>query len=145
MPRYPAHTQYGHKKGRHRAGRHRWTGPAHRRAVSVTLPGPGVVTATTAVVCALGVVGVSDAWAHGAEPALAADRGASAWARSAPTSRPASALASARVRGRIRPKARRIAGLSRAQTDNARLIVEVGRSMGLPERAYVIAVACAMQ
>ena len=38
-----------------------------------------------------------------------------------------------------------LAGLSRVQASNARVIVDVGREMGLPERAYVIAVACAMQ
>jgi hypothetical protein len=38
-----------------------------------------------------------------------------------------------------------VAGLSRVQTDNARVIVEVGRAMGLPARAHVIAVACALQ
>jgi hypothetical protein len=38
-----------------------------------------------------------------------------------------------------------VAGLSRVQMDNARVIVEVGRAMGLSDRAQVIAVACAMQ
>ncbi len=38
-----------------------------------------------------------------------------------------------------------VAGLDQAQMNNAKRIVDVGRSMGLPQRAWVIAVACAMQ
>lgn len=36
-------------------------------------------------------------------------------------------------------------GLSRQQMDHARTIVETGQEMGLPRRAYVVAVATAMQ
>jgi hypothetical protein len=38
-----------------------------------------------------------------------------------------------------------VAGLNQAQMDNALRIVQAGQAMGLPERAYVIAVATAMQ
>jgi hypothetical protein len=38
-----------------------------------------------------------------------------------------------------------VAGLSQSQTDNAYIIVEVGRLMQLPERAYVVAIATALQ
>lgn len=37
------------------------------------------------------------------------------------------------------------AGLSRQQMDHARTIVETGQEMGLPRRAYVVAIATAMQ
>jgi len=42
-----------------------------------------------------------------------------------------------------RPKP--VAGLTQAQTDNAYIIVEVGKVMQLPKRAYVVAVATALQ
>ena len=38
-----------------------------------------------------------------------------------------------------------VAGLSQAQMNNAKRIVEAGRAMGLPKRAFVIAVATSMQ
>lgn len=40
---------------------------------------------------------------------------------------------------------RPVAGLTQAQMDNAAIIVRVGREMGLPRRAWIIAVATAMQ
>jgi hypothetical protein len=44
-----------------------------------------------------------------------------------------------------RPTVKAVAGLSQRQMDNARRIVEVGQQLGLPRRAYILAVACAMQ
>jgi hypothetical protein len=38
-----------------------------------------------------------------------------------------------------------IAGLSQAATNNAYIVIEVGKSMNLPKKAYVIAVATALQ
>lgn len=38
-----------------------------------------------------------------------------------------------------------MAGLSSTQLNHARTIVAVGIAMGLPKRAYVIAIACALQ
>jgi hypothetical protein len=38
-----------------------------------------------------------------------------------------------------------VAGLSQAQMDNAAIIVQTGKDLGLPKRAHVIAVATAMQ
>jgi hypothetical protein len=38
-----------------------------------------------------------------------------------------------------------IAGLSQAATNNAYIVIEVGKSMNLPKRAYVIAIATALQ
>jgi hypothetical protein len=43
----------------------------------------------------------------------------------------------------IQPKP--TAGLNQAQMNNAYIIVEVGRTMNLPKRAYVVAIATAMQ
>ncbi len=43
------------------------------------------------------------------------------------------------------PRPRPVAGLSRLQMDNAETIVEVGRDLGLPRRALVVALATAMQ
>jgi hypothetical protein len=43
----------------------------------------------------------------------------------------------------LKPKP--VLGLSQAQTDNAYIIVEVGRQMRLPKRAYVVAVTTALQ
>jgi hypothetical protein len=42
-------------------------------------------------------------------------------------------------------KVKPVAGLSQKQMDNAATIVRVGREMGLPKRAWIIAVATAMQ
>jgi hypothetical protein len=38
-----------------------------------------------------------------------------------------------------------VVGLNQAQTDNAYIIVQVGIQMGLPQRAYVVAIATALQ
>lgn len=38
-----------------------------------------------------------------------------------------------------------VAGLNQAQTNNAFIVIEVGRQMNLPERAYVVAIATALQ
>ena len=38
-----------------------------------------------------------------------------------------------------------VAGLTQVQMNNAKCIVEAGKAMGLPEAAYVAAVACSMQ
>ena len=38
-----------------------------------------------------------------------------------------------------------VAGLTQAATDNAYIVIEVGKSMNLPKRAYVIAIATALQ
>ncbi len=46
----------------------------------------------------------------------------------------------------VRPaRPRPVAGLDQRQTDNAKVIVDVGREMELPRRAMVVAVATAMQ
>lgn len=38
-----------------------------------------------------------------------------------------------------------VAGLTQAATNNAFIVIEVGRQMGLPERAFVVAIATALQ
>jgi hypothetical protein len=128
----------------------------------VPLPRNGVVAAATAIACGLGVAGVAEASATGDEVPVASATSAlsapaagitAASAESGPVAE-AGPLAMAgssttdatiRVIAQPRPSDAVVAGLSRTQMDNARVIVEVGRSMGLPERAYVIAVACALQ
>jgi hypothetical protein len=49
--------------------------------------------------------------------------------------------ASAFIRGEPLP----VAGLSQSQTDNAFIIIEIGKLMQLPKRAYVVAVSTALQ
>jgi hypothetical protein len=49
--------------------------------------------------------------------------------------------ASAFIRGEPLP----VVGLSQSQTDNAYIIIEVGKLMQLPKRAYVVAVSTALQ
>jgi hypothetical protein len=144
MRRYPADGKCHYKIGRHRAGRHRWTGPAHRRpAPPVPLPRSGAVAAATAIACGLGVTGLAQASATGvgrhpaavpaaASPSIVTSSLIRVMAQPAPATTPPTAPAP-------------VGGLSRAQSANARLIVEVGREMGLPERAHVIAIACALQ
>src|SRR5688500_196202 len=144
MPPYPADGKFHYKIGRHRAGRHRWGGPAHRRpSPPLPLPSTGMVAAAAALACGIGAAGMVEASVYGDErPPVVAAAGSVAvtstvrvMAQSAPPALPA---------GSAGPVAS-VAGLSRVQMDNARVIVEVGRAMGLPARAQVIAVACAMQ
>ncbi|MEH0983547.1 peptidase M23 [Micromonospora sp. CPCC 205556] len=69
--------------------------------------------------------------------------------RSAATPNPKSAASrEAKPRHRPKPRPKRIApvaGLDRAQMENAKAIVNAGRRMGAPRRALIIAVATAMQ
>jgi len=96
-----------------------------------------MVAAAAALACGIGAAGMAETSVYGpaGPPPLVA-------------AAPALAVTSTvRVMAQPAPPAPMtpVAGLSRVQTDNARVIVEVGRAMGLPERAQVIAVACAMQ
>jgi hypothetical protein len=100
-----------------------------------------MVAAAAALACGIGAAGMAEASVYGDDerPPVVAAAGSVAvtstvrvMAQSAPPALPAGPVAS-------------VAGLSRVQMDNARVIVEVGRAMGLPARAQVIAVACAMQ
>jgi hypothetical protein len=70
-----------------------------------------------------------------------ADRKAAETAAAAQRAQDALAAALARASSPMAP----VAGLSQQQMDNAQHIVKVGLQMGLPKRAYVMAVACAMQ
>jgi hypothetical protein len=49
------------------------------------------------------------------------------------------------VRAEAKPPPAKVAGLNRSQTSHARVIVEVGREMGMSERALVVAIATALQ
>jgi hypothetical protein len=53
-------------------------------------------------------------------------------------------LGIAYIPGQPRPP-KPVAGLSQAQTNNAYIIIEVGRQMDLPKRAYVVALVTALQ
>lgn len=60
--------------------------------------------------------------------------------------RPAGAAAKAAPKAATKPRVPTpVAGLSQAQMDNAAKIIQTGQAMGLPKRAYVIAIATAMQ
>jgi hypothetical protein len=129
----------------------------------VPLPRNGMVAAATAIACGLGVTGLAEASTTGDEVPVASATSAGTDGATAGTGGesaealpPAATVglamagsstsdATIRVIAQPPPADSPVAGLSRAQMDNARVIVEVGRSMGLPERAYVIAVACALQ
>jgi hypothetical protein len=43
------------------------------------------------------------------------------------------------------PQPKPFAGLNQSQTNNAYIVIEVGKSMKLPKRAYVVAIATALQ
>jgi len=141
MPRYPVRTSFPDKGGQHRAGRHRWHGPAHRRPIEPALPRSGVVAAATAITCGLAITGVGEAWAKDV-PAASTPVG------SALSSQRPILIGTDRMTpagGPVPDPGDPVAGLTRVQMDNARHIVDVGRAMGVPDRALVIAVATAMQ
>jgi hypothetical protein len=100
-----------------------------------------MVAAAAALACGIGVAGMAEASVYG-------EAGPPAVVAAAPS---IAVTSTVRVMGQPAPPAGAgqptvaVAGLSRVQMDNARVIVEVGRAMGLSERAQVIAVACAMQ
>jgi len=79
------------------------------------------------------------------------DRQASAQAAPAKTATPAKAKAAAPAKPAAKPAAKKpappkpVAGLNQKQMNNAQRIVAAGQKLGLPKRAYVIAVATAMQ
>jgi len=83
------------------------------------------------------------------------DRQASAQAAPAKTAAPAKAKAAAPAKPAAKPAAKPVAkkpaqpkpvaGLSQKQMNNAQRIVAAGQKLGLPKRAYVIAVATALQ
>ncbi|MEU1967163.1 peptidase M23 [Micromonospora sediminicola] len=129
-------------------------------------PGRTKLAVATGAACCLGLVGVSQVGvgaperaaspaptAEAAERAAvdAASRGMArpSTAPTTPSATPSPTVtAKAKPKAKPKPKPRRIvpvAGLTRAQMDNATQIVRAGREMGVPRRALVIAVATAMQ
>lgn len=70
---------------------------------------------------------------------------ASAKATASPTPRKTRRATPAAKKSTRPARPRPVAGLTQAQMDNAATIVRVGREMGLPRRAMIIAVATAMQ
>jgi hypothetical protein len=98
-----------------------------------------MVAAAAALACGIGVAGAAEAGYEASRPPIvAAEPAALGWA---------AVTSSVPVMGQPAPPVETapVAGLSRVQMDNARVIVEVGRALGLPERAQVIAIATAMQ
>ena len=93
----------------------------------------------------------AEADADAASRGLARESAAPATEAPAPASSPsptATLKPKPKATSKSKPKPKRIppvAGLDRAQMDNAKKIVETGRKMGVPRRALVIAVATAMQ
>ncbi|WP_200215150.1 hypothetical protein [Micromonospora coerulea] len=148
-------------------GRHRAPEAPRRRPFGST---PARVAVATGVSCCLGLVAFVGARDTGQrhEPVreVMADRAAAAaeaeqrasreFERTAPpvavpvtpvpaaTPRPTETKKP--VRKPVRPKhPRPVAGLDQRQMDNAKVIVDVGRQMGMPRRALVVAIATAMQ
>ncbi|MEV5695442.1 peptidase M23 [Micromonospora globbae] len=137
-------------------------------------PGRARMAAATGAVCCLGLVGVTLIAADPAGESFTPDQRAEIAQRaeadvasrgqarqpatavtetptpqSAPSTTPApKPKATSKSEPKPKPKPKRIvpvAGLDRAQMDNATMIVRTGQEMGVPRRALVIAVATAMQ
>jgi hypothetical protein len=147
-------------------GRHRSPTPPRRRPFGAT---PARIAVATGVTCCLGLVGVVGARGTGDhhEPVreVLADRAAAAaeaeqrasrdFDRTTPPRAPASPAPVATPRPTATRKPPRkpvaprhprpVAGLDQRQMDNAKTIVDVGRGLGLPRRALVVALATAMQ
>jgi hypothetical protein len=77
----------------------------------------------------------------GSMPAPSDEEAATAYERGAPSASPTSAPSASPSPTRRKP----VAGLNQMQMDNAVAIVEAGRRMNLPRRAYVVAVITALQ
>lgn len=124
------------------------------------------MAAATGVTCCLGLVGFLGAHDTGqrhepvrevlADRAATEQRASRDYQRTAPpvavpvtpvpVTTPSAKPTRKPVRKPVRPaRPRPVAGLDQRQMDNAKVIVDVGRSMGLPRRALVVAVATAMQ
>ncbi|MGC4896823.1 hypothetical protein [Micromonospora sp. DT31] len=142
-----------------RVGRHRAPTPS-RRGPARTVPGRLAVA--TGVTCCLGLIGVAAVGESAPEPHLevreavadraAAEHRASRLTRTLPEATAPSPAPSAMPTAKATPRKparparpRPVAGLDQRQTDNAKIIVDVGRDLGVPRRALVVAVATAMQ
>ncbi|MGN9806142.1 hypothetical protein [Micromonospora sp. L32] len=155
--------------GERRIGRHRAPEPPRRGARAVLASTPARVALAGGVTCCLGLVafaGAHDPAPRGtpvsevlADRAEAADRASRSLDRGAspiavpvtpiPTASPSpSAIRQATPKPKKPAKPRRprpVAGLTQAQMDNAKVIVDVGVQLQVPRRGLVVAIATAMQ
>ncbi|MFG2102780.1 hypothetical protein ACGFJ5_19505 [Micromonospora echinaurantiaca] len=147
-------------------GRHRAPEPPRRGVRALLTSAPARVALATGVSCCLGVaaiavVRIDDAPREPlaeavAERAAAADQAASrsldratspAPVSPSPTPKPTpSATKKKAPKKPAKPRRPRpVAGLTQAQMDNAKIIVDVGVDMKIPRRGLVVAIATAMQ
>ncbi|MFC0505910.1 hypothetical protein [Micromonospora costi] len=151
-------------------GRHRKPEPPRRGARKLLASTPVRVALATGVSCCLGFAayaGTRDDGPDRSEPlaeavadraALADERASRSLERTvatptpvspSPTPTPSPSATKKKTPAPKKPpkprKPRPVAGLTQAQMDNAKVIVDVGRELGVPERGLVIAVATAMQ
>jgi hypothetical protein len=147
-----------------RIGRHRRQPAPGRRSAARTRIGPALRAApvrlalVTGLTCCLGFVALTESRTAGTTPdrtvpidavsdrsAVAADQPASRGQVRVPVPATATPTATASP-GPSRPtRPRPVAGLSRAQMDNAQIIVTVGQRLKVPRKGLIVAVATAMQ
>ncbi|PZF98100.1 hypothetical protein [Micromonospora deserti] len=147
-------------------GRHRSPEPQRRGPRALLTSTPVRVALAAGVTCCLGVVAftgtrgdadaerepvaeaVADRAAADQRASRALDRAAASPtpASPSPTAKPSPSATKKAPKKPAKPRRPRpVAGLSQAQMDNAKVIVEVGVDLKMPRRALVIAVATAMQ
>ncbi|MEV4544559.1 hypothetical protein GA0070609_2133 [Micromonospora echinaurantiaca] len=147
-------------------GRHRAPEPPRRGVRALLTSAPARVALATGVSCCLGVAAIAVVRTDDApreplaeavaERAAAADQAASrsldratspAPVSPSPTPKPTpSATKKKAPKKPAKPRRPRpVAGLTQAQMDNAKIIVDVGVDMKIPRRGLVVAIATAMQ
>ncbi|MGW4502111.1 hypothetical protein ACWENR_26305 [Micromonospora sp. NPDC004336] len=145
-------------------GRHRAPDRARRSGRALLASTPVRVALATGVTCCLGAAafagtrGDTDAPREPVAEAVAEragtderasrslDRAASPVASPSPTPKPTPSATRKAPRKPAKPaRPRPVAGLTQAQMDNAKTIVDVGVELKMPRRAMVVAVATAMQ
>ncbi|SCL72365.1 hypothetical protein GA0070606_6071 [Micromonospora citrea] len=145
-------------------GRHRALGRTRRSGRALLASTPVRVALATGVTCCLGAAafagtrGDTDAPREPVAEAVAEragtderasrslDRAASPVASPSPTPKPTPSATRKAPRKPAKPaRPRPVAGLTQAQMDNAKVIVDVGADLKMPRRAMVVAVATAMQ
>ncbi|MFF5173447.1 hypothetical protein ACFY3U_12495 [Micromonospora sp. NPDC000089] len=170
-PHRPATRTVDPGSAERRTGRHRAPEPPRRGGRSLLASAPARVVLAGGVTCCLGFVGYVGAHDAGPRPepvqelladragqqeraSRSLDRGASPIAApgtpsptaTATPTPPAARTPTTRPTAKPKPKRPRpVAGLTQAQMDNARTIVEAGVALRMPRRALIVAVACAMQ
>ncbi|WP_408630715.1 hypothetical protein [Micromonospora coxensis] len=157
----------GAPSGERRIGRHRAPEPPRRGARALLASTPARVVLAGGVTCCLGLAAFAGTQQSEQTPPLRevlAERAAADERASRSLDRGASPLAvpvtpvpaatpspAATRKPKPKPKPARparprpVAGLTQAQMDNAKVIVDVGVGMGVPRRGLVVAIATAMQ